>query len=256
MRGKRVLVIEDGPTLTHGEMPLRRRPGGRAAAAAPPRSWTRARTRRARSRACSRSTRTSRRSCRPWATASGRSPSWRETIAAVPCDSVLIATPIDLGRVLTIEQAEHPRGVRAGRGGQGRAAARDRAAIERWRSERRPSRGGRPWQALIPSPSRARERAPHRAGRGPQRPQLRAAAGRPRARQRRVGRGRRGQALPRHAERLLGAQLRPRPPRDRRGVRGPGEAPRAHLARVPQRPVRPVLRGDHRRSPGRTWCCP
>ncbi|MCK7577182.1 MAG: hypothetical protein MZV65_15980 [Chromatiales bacterium] len=39
IKGKRVLVVEDGPTLTHGEMKYRRRHRGRRASSAPP-SWS------------------------------------------------------------------------------------------------------------------------------------------------------------------------------------------------------------------------
>ena len=65
-------------------------------------------------------------------------------------------------------------------------------------------------------------------------------------RRRRLGHRRRGQALPRHAGGVFGAQLRPPPPRpDRRRARA--ARPRhAHVARVPQRQARPVLQGARR----------
>ena len=50
-----------------------------------------------------------------------------------------------------------------------------------------------------------------------------------------------GAALPRHARRLLRAQLRPSPPRSDRGGAGAARPGHAHLPRVPQRLVRAVL---------------
>jgi predicted GTPase len=101
--GKRVLVIEDGPTLTHGEMSY-----GAGAVAA--RKWGAAELV----------------DPRPYATgtiaatfqkfghigallpAMGYSPKQvselEETVARVPCDLVLVATPIDLRRVMKIEK--------------------------------------------------------------------------------------------------------------------------------------------------------
>ena len=55
----------------------------------------------------------------------------------------------------------------------------------------------------------------------------------------RLGDRRRGQALPRHAGRLLGAELRPPPPRPGRRRARAARPAHAHLPRVPQRPVRP-----------------
>jgi predicted GTPase len=119
VHGKRVLVVEDGPTLTHGEMPygaglVAARQLGAAEIVDP----------------------------RPYAQGSIRAVFQKythlsqvlpamgygdkqvaelaATIAAVPCDTVLIATPIDLGRVLAIgkpstrvmyDLAEHDRDV-------------------------------------------------------------------------------------------------------------------------------------------------
>jgi len=103
IRGKRVLVIEDGPTLTHGEMPygagiVAARQGGAAAIVDP----------------------------RPYAVGSIRETYARyghltevlpamgygtrqmadleATIARTPCDLVLVATPIDLARLVRIDQ--------------------------------------------------------------------------------------------------------------------------------------------------------
>ena len=85
-----------------------------------------------------------------------------------------------------------------------------------------------------------------RARRTPQRAQLPPAPRRRRGGRGRLGDRRRGQALPRHARRLLGAELRPPPSRpDPRGE-GPARPGHTHLARVPPRPVRPVLRAARR----------
>src|SRR5450631_4662814 len=103
IKGKRVLVIEDGPTLTHGEMPY-----GAGVVAA--RQWGAAEL------VCP----------KPFAVGSIRSTFDRyphmtnllpamgysvmqrheleETINSVPCDLVLIATPIDLARVIKISK--------------------------------------------------------------------------------------------------------------------------------------------------------
>ncbi|MFI5371778.1 MAG: cyclic 2,3-diphosphoglycerate synthase [Candidatus Eisenbacteria bacterium] len=103
VRGKRVLVIEDGPTLTHGEM----RYGA---------GWVAAKQHHAAEIV----------DPRPYARGSIRGVFERyphltevlpamgygdrqiaelsETIAAVPCDSVLIATPIDLAHVLKLDK--------------------------------------------------------------------------------------------------------------------------------------------------------
>jgi predicted GTPase len=103
VRGKRVLVIEDGPTLTHGEM----RYGA---------GWVAARQHHAAEIV----------DPRPYARGSIRAvfekyahltqvlpamgygdrqiAELSETIAAVPCDSVLVATPIDLAHVLKLDK--------------------------------------------------------------------------------------------------------------------------------------------------------
>jgi predicted GTPase len=103
VRGKRVLVIEDGPTLTHGEM---RYGAGfvaaqrhQAAEIVDPRPWARGSIRAVFDKY-------------PHVTqvlpAMGygerQIAELSETIAAVPCDSVLIATPIDLGHVMKLEK--------------------------------------------------------------------------------------------------------------------------------------------------------
>jgi Predicted GTPase len=77
IRGKRALVVEDGPTLTHGEMKF----GAGVVAArttAPPRSSTPDPGRSARSRRPSAST-TSARCCRRWAIRTVSSPRWRRS---------------------------------------------------------------------------------------------------------------------------------------------------------------------------------
>ena len=104
IRGKRVLVIEDGPTLTHGEMTYGAGVARRASATGRRRSSTRAPTRSGRSRRPSRSTRASGPCCRRWATARSRSRDLEATIARTPCDVVLIGTPIDLRRVIEIDK--------------------------------------------------------------------------------------------------------------------------------------------------------
>ena len=103
VRGKRVLVIEDGPTLTHGEMPYgagwvaAKRLG--AAEIVDPRPYAKGSIKGV---------------FEKYAHLTQILPAMgygdrqiaelAETIAAVPCDSVLIATPIDLGRVLTVDK--------------------------------------------------------------------------------------------------------------------------------------------------------
>jgi predicted GTPase len=73
--GARVLVVDDGPTLTHGGMPFGAEPSppGRAVRSS---SSTRGRSPSARSRTCSLDTRPCTR-CRRWATRPTSSPSWR-----------------------------------------------------------------------------------------------------------------------------------------------------------------------------------
>ncbi len=103
MRGKRVLAIEDGPTVTHGGM-------GFGAAALAAQQYGAAELV----------------DPRPWAVGSIRDAfaayphlthalpavgysdaqlrDLEATIAAVPCDVVAVGTPIDLGRLVKIEQ--------------------------------------------------------------------------------------------------------------------------------------------------------
>jgi predicted GTPase len=103
VRGRRVLVIEDGPTLTHGEMSYG---SGVIAAQAcgasqlvDPRPYAVGSLRECFARY-------------PWIgkalPAEGYSPrqvgELQETISRVPCDTVVIATPVDLGRLMTIAQ--------------------------------------------------------------------------------------------------------------------------------------------------------
>jgi predicted GTPase len=101
VRGRRVLVIEDGPTLTHGEMAY----GSGVIAAqlygavelVDPRPYAVGSLRDCFTRY-------------PWIgkalPAEGYSPQQvnelQETINRVPCDAVIIATPVDLGRLMTI----------------------------------------------------------------------------------------------------------------------------------------------------------
>jgi predicted GTPase len=101
--GKRVLVVEDGPTLTHGEMGYgsgviaAQRYGARAIV--DPRPFAHGSLAEIFSRC-------------PWIAhalpAMGYSPSQlqelAQTIAAVPCDAVILATPVDLPRLISISQ--------------------------------------------------------------------------------------------------------------------------------------------------------
>jgi predicted GTPase len=101
IRGKRVLVIEDGPTLTHGEMKygagLVAALQNHAADIVDPRPYARGSIRGVFAK-YSHLTQV--------LPAMGYGPTQvkelAETIGAVPCDSVLIATPIDLARVLPL----------------------------------------------------------------------------------------------------------------------------------------------------------
>ena len=103
VKGRRVLVVEDGPTLTHGEMPygagvVAARQYG-AAELVDPRPYAVGSIRSTYERY-------------PHLTsllpAMGYSPMQRheleETINRVPCDLVLIATPIDLARVIKLDK--------------------------------------------------------------------------------------------------------------------------------------------------------
>ncbi|HVO24110.1 MAG TPA: cyclic 2,3-diphosphoglycerate synthase [Candidatus Margulisiibacteriota bacterium] len=103
IRGRRVLVIEDGPTLTHGEMAygagvVAAQLYG-AAAVVDPRPYAVGSLRDCFAR-------------NPWISkalpAEGYSPhqigELQETIRAVPCDTVIVATPVNLDRLMTIAQ--------------------------------------------------------------------------------------------------------------------------------------------------------
>jgi predicted GTPase len=101
VRGKRVLVIEDGPTLTHGEMRYgaglvaARRLG--AAAIVDPRPYARGSI-----RAVFEKYGHLTEVLPAMGYGDHQIAELSETIAAVPCDTVLIATPIDLGHVLAL----------------------------------------------------------------------------------------------------------------------------------------------------------
>jgi predicted GTPase len=99
IRGKKVLVIEDGPTLTHGEMSYgsgmiaAQRYGAAAIVDARP---------------CARGSLIETFERNPWVTrvlpAMGYSRSQLQdlaaTVAAVECDTVVVATPVDLARLI------------------------------------------------------------------------------------------------------------------------------------------------------------
>jgi predicted GTPase len=103
VKGKRVLVIEDGPTLTHGEM---RYGAGlvaalklQAAEIVDPRPYARGSIKGVFEKY------THLTQVLPAMGYGDRQiAELSETIAAVPCDVVLIATPIDLGHLLTIDK--------------------------------------------------------------------------------------------------------------------------------------------------------
>ena len=103
IRGRRVLVVEDGPTLTHGEMPY-----GAGVVAA--REFGAAELVDPRPYACGsiRSTFQQFRQLTNLLPAMGYSAAQRheleETINRVPCDLVLVATPIDLARVIRLNK--------------------------------------------------------------------------------------------------------------------------------------------------------
>jgi len=103
IKGKRVLVVEDGPTLTHGEMPY-----GAGVVAA--RKWDAAEIVDPRPYAVGsiRSTYERYAHLNGLLPAMGYSPMQRheleQTIRQTPCDLVLIATPIDLARVVKIDK--------------------------------------------------------------------------------------------------------------------------------------------------------
>ena len=132
--GKRVLVIEDGPTLTHGEM----RYGAGwvaakqlgAAAIVDPRPYARGSIQGV---------------FEKYAHLTEILPAMgygekqiaelSETIAAVPCDSVLIATPIDLGHVLKLEKPNTRALYELDEQDKDALPREITAAIARWRSK-------------------------------------------------------------------------------------------------------------------------
>lgn len=101
--GKKVLVIEDGPTLTHGEMPY-----GAGVIAA--RKWGAAELIDPRPYAVGSIAKTYEKypHIGPLLPAMGYSPKQIEelaqTVSNVPCDLVIVATPIDLRRVMKIDK--------------------------------------------------------------------------------------------------------------------------------------------------------
>src|SRR5205807_8573530 len=103
VKGKRVLVVEDGPTLTHGEMPY-----GAGVVAA--RQWGAAELVDARPYAVGsiRGTYERYTHLTRLLPAMGYSAIQRheleETINRVPCDLVLVATPIDLGHLVKLNK--------------------------------------------------------------------------------------------------------------------------------------------------------
>ena len=115
IEGKRVVVVEDGPTLTHGGMPYgagvvaARRFG--AARLVDPRPVAVGSIRDVLDRYPA---------LEPLVPAMGYGAAQIEeleaTLDAVDADLVLSATPIDLTRVLSLEQADHAGPLRAGRG--------------------------------------------------------------------------------------------------------------------------------------------
>ena len=102
VRGRRVVVVEDGPTLTHGGMSY-----GAGLLAAHPRGGRRDRRPRplgpsARSSKPTRSTPTPAASSPRWATATAQSHDLEETLAPIPVDAIVAGTPIDLTRAITV----------------------------------------------------------------------------------------------------------------------------------------------------------
>jgi predicted GTPase len=99
IKGRNVLVIEDGPTITHGSMPsgagLAAAIRFGAASVVDPRPWARGSLKEVFNNYPH---------IGPVLPALGYSATQiadlRETIAAVPCDLVIAATPIDLGRLI------------------------------------------------------------------------------------------------------------------------------------------------------------
>ena len=102
-RGKRVLVVEDGPTLTHGEMPYGA--GVVAANRYNAARWSiRGRTRSAPSRRRSRSFPHLWRVLPAMGYSDRQRHELEETIKRVPCDLVVVATPIDLARTIKLDK--------------------------------------------------------------------------------------------------------------------------------------------------------
>jgi predicted GTPase len=103
VRGKRVLVVEDGPTLTHGEMAY-----GAGVVAAKECGAAEIVDPRPYAAGSIRSTFERYSHLKDLLPAMGYSPAQRqeleETIKRVPCDLVLVATPIDLSRVIKLEK--------------------------------------------------------------------------------------------------------------------------------------------------------
>ncbi len=102
--GKRVLAIEDGPTLTHGEMSygaavLAAKANGAARARRSP--AVRGRLDQAHVRGVAAHDRAP---ARRWATADRQMEELRETIARSDADLVLIGTPIDLRRIIELDK--------------------------------------------------------------------------------------------------------------------------------------------------------
>jgi predicted GTPase len=102
VRGRRVLVVEDGPTLTHGGMPWGA--GHLAALRAgaeivDPRPFAGPAI-----RASTRATRTSARCCRPTGYSREQLDALRQTINATPADLVVSATPIDLAALIQVHK--------------------------------------------------------------------------------------------------------------------------------------------------------
>jgi len=101
IKGKKVLVVEDGPTVTHGSMPagagLAAAAQYKAARVVDPRPWARGSLAEIYARYPH---------IGPVLPAMGYRPEQvaelAATIAAVPCDLVLAATPIDLGRLIQV----------------------------------------------------------------------------------------------------------------------------------------------------------
>ena len=103
VRGKRVLVVEDGPTLTHGEMPY-----GAGVVAAKQFGAAEIVDPRPFAEGSIRTTFEKFTHLHDLVPAMGYSPTQchelETTINRVPCDLVLVATPIDLARVIKIEK--------------------------------------------------------------------------------------------------------------------------------------------------------